>query len=226
MDWHLDIKHDALDNLYANYLFQQNRLLTFYLSTLAFEKYIDIDRNHHKLPIRASNNFEKSATSIQTLGDIQQLVNNGEYSKLSRSLSIFGLVTAFENIFGELKNVLNLDNQEIKRPITLLIKSVEIKIRPASLKIACLTSKQFNLDSPLTTNDALLWMNCIINLRHMFVHNQGIFDRAYDDKMHRKWTHLNHGDEIVFDENEFDSILWYLNSHLKPFVLQLSERLG
>lgn len=225
MGWNLEIKNEKLSDLYDDYLYQQDNILIFYLSSVVLNDRTEISEEHFSTTIRASNNFHESATSIKTVGDIQSLIDSGEYIQLSRSFSIFGLVTAFTDFFQGLVKILELDIRELKPAVTVTKGRSEVKIKPFCLKAAFYIDDKFNLDTALAKAEAMIWLNCIINIRHMFVHEKGEFHDKYKGDMTLKWSRMEHGEKILFDENDFDSVLWYLNSHLKAFVGQLANKI-
>lgn len=221
-DWSLNIKNEQLDKIYGDYLYSQASVIKFYISTVGLAKYIKFDPDIFDVPIRASFNFNESATAIQTIGEINSEIQSGDYVQLSRSLAMQSMVHNFDDIFLELKKHLDLDDQEIKKPF---ITKQSITIRPSALKIAKHIDTKYDLNSLLAEDYSMCWINSIINLRHMFIHERGLFLEDYRKDMFGKWTGLNSRDRIEFNENDIDSIYWYFNDHVKNFIYKLSEKI-
>ena len=53
-------------------------------------------------------------TSIRSVGQISEMVKDGRYDQLSRSINIIGLVTSFGDFFDDVKKQLNLSPHDIK----------------------------------------------------------------------------------------------------------------
>lgn len=121
---------------------------------------------------------------------------------------------------------MDIKGHEVKEPISIYTKGSMVKIRPASLRIACYISKKFSISSALTRDEALLWINCWINLRHMFMHSRGNFSEEYAADMVHIWKNLTHGEPILFDLNAVDALHWFLNSHLRAFVVNLDKMIS
>ena len=221
--WELEIKNKELAKIYDSYLYRQNDLITFYLSTVVISKHAFFPKESLDEKVRASAEFSDSATSIKLVSDVVNLVESDKYDQLSRSLCILGMATAFSDFFQEIKVLLELPDGEIKKTIEIKNSDQEvIKIRPAALKIASFVNKSRDLDSRIGDVRPLRWINCIINLRHMFIHNAGKFDEAYSGEMYASWTNkLKHNDPITFDGEQVDSILWFFNDHVRDFANKL-----
>lgn len=69
--WKVDLKIQGLAKIYNEYLHSQERTLIFYLSSVVLSKYASFPEEHKHTTIKASDNFEDSATSIRTIGQIQ-----------------------------------------------------------------------------------------------------------------------------------------------------------
>lgn len=226
MSWKLELKNSGLSDLYSSYLYQQERLLIHYVSSVYLSENFTFDSNASYEPIKASDNFIDEATSIKSIKDIESLTVSGEYLQMTRSSSIIGLLTTFTDFFNELVKLLNLQVSDVKTSFHVISKSgVDIKISTAPLKIMNFVGNTYKLDTPLVRDDAVIKINCYIKMRHMFMHDKGRYNNRYKDHMFNSWSNLVHGERIIFDKNQFDSVLHYLNSHLKHFVQKLDEKI-
>jgi len=221
-DWSLNIKNEKFDKIYGDYLYSQTSVMKFYISTVVLAKHIKFDPEIFDVQVRASFNFNESATAIQTIGEINSEIQSGDYIQLSRSLAMQSMVHNFVDLFLELRKYLNLDVQEIKKSF---ITKQSITIKPSALKIAKHIDTKYDLNSLLADDERMCWINSIINLRHMFIHERGLFSENYREDMFGKWTGLHSRDRIEFNENDIDSIYWYLNFHVRNFIDKLSEKI-
>lgn len=225
--WKVDIKNQELAKIYDEYLHSQERSLNFYLSSVVLSKHSNFPDEHNSTTIRASENFEDSATSIRTIGQIHALIKDGRYDQLSRSFIVVSMVTALGDCFDGIRRLLQLDEQAIKKTVTIRQDNrPDVVIKPAALKIAHLADSTLNLDSRICDHYSSRWINCIINLRHMFVHDKGLFNPTSKPHMINVWDNLEAGDPIIFDENQVDSILWFFNDHVRDFISRLDEKLS
>jgi hypothetical protein len=223
--WIIDLKNQKLKNIYESYLYRQERTLTFYLASVAVSNHASFPTEFHNHPVRASTNFDDNATSIRSVGEIHRMVTDGRYDQLSRSFSIFALITSFGDFFDDIRKLVNLNTQEIKKPIKLISETKpDLLVKTASLKIAHHTNLKFGLNARVGDDYSTRWINCIINLRHMFVHDGGQFNSAYAEQMFSNWCDLKSGDPIVFNQNQVDSILWFLNDHVRDFTERLDAK--
>lgn len=225
--WKVDLKTQDLAKIYDEYLHSQERSLIFYLSSVVLSKHANFPDEHNSKTIRASNNFEDSATSIRTIGQIHALIEDGKYDQLSRSFILVSMVTALGDCFDRVRQLLRLDEQAIKKTVTVRQGNrPDVTIKPATLKIAHLADTTLSLNSRICDHYSSRWINCIINLRHMFVHDKGLFNPTYKEHMINAWDNLEAGDPIIFDENQIDSILWFFNDHVRDFISRLDEKLS
>lgn len=225
-DWSITLKDKQLNELFGNYIYHQKQTLTFYLSSHVLSDFTEFPEASLDHEVRASYNFDDCATSVAKVGDVKLLIDSGHFQQQARSLSIIALLTSFGDFFDDLRSVLEIKGHEAKEAFIVETAGRTVKIRPACLKTACFISKKYNVSSPLTEKEAILWINCWISLRHMFMHSRGKFSDEYANNMMRKWRDLNHGDPILFDINEVDSIYWFLNSHLRAFVVNFDKALA
>lgn len=224
--WKADLKSQELAKIYDEYLHSQERSLIFYLSSVVLSRHAIFPDEHHSATIRASGNFEDSATSIRTIGQIHALIEDGRYDQLARSFIVVSMVTALSDCFDGVRRLLQLDDQSLKKAVTIRQDHrSDVVIKPAALKIAHLADSTLNLNSRICDYYSSRWINCIINLRHMFVHDKGSFNPAYKAHMINVWDGLDAGDPITFDENQIDSILWFFNDHVRDFISRLDEKL-
>ncbi len=224
--WVRTISNPSLKKAYDSYLQKQEKTLTFYLASVAVSKHAEFPEQFHDMPVRASTNFEEIVTSIRSVGQISALVKDGRYDQLSRSINIISLVTSFGEFFDEIKKQLNLNTQDLKKPIELISDSKPLLlVRPIALKIAHRVNVEYDLNARICDDYSLRWINCIINLRHIFMHECGNYTAKYSQDMFATWADLNEGEAIIFGENQFDSILWFLNDHVRDFVERLDKKL-
>jgi len=224
--WGLLLEDESLNLAYQNYLYKVDTTLKYYLSCVAFDQFtvfkeIDLDER-----ICASDDFHEAATSTRTLNDIKSMRDSGEFAHLARSQCIISLITAFTDIFEELLHLMKIKPHEIKAAVQIELHNKALSIRPASLKIAYHLSRKYDFSSPLTGNYGMQWINSMINIRHMFIHSQGRFDENYRNFVRQPWDKMQHGEPIKFDSNDFDSTLWFLCSHLKPFIETLDKKVS
>lgn len=223
-DWSAELGDKKLNELYENYIFRQNQTLLFYISSAVLSHFTEFPQNSLNQKLRASHNFHESATSIAQVRDVKTLIDSGSFDQQARSFSIIALLTTFTDFFEGLRIFFDIKPDEYKRlELYIFSSDKKIQIRPASLKFAFFISDKFGISSVLTKDETLLSINCWIKLRHMFMHNRGHFITEYANDMFRKWTNLNAGDAIAFDENDVDAIYWYLNNHLRAFVRELDK---
>ena len=166
-------------------------------------------------------------TSIRSVGQISEMVKDGRYDQLSRSINIIGLVTSFGDFFDDVKKQLKLNPQDIKKPIELLSHTrPRLLVRPAALKIAHRVNADYDLNARICDDNSLRWINCVINLRHIFMHECGNYSDTYSQDMFATWVGMKEGEPITFGENQFDSVLWLLNDHVRDFVERLDKKLS
>jgi hypothetical protein len=223
--WHLTLKNENLNSIYQNYLYKADTILRYYLSCIAFDQFTVFQESDLGESVSASDNFHESATSIRTLNDIKLMRDSGEFAHLSRTQCIILLITAFTDFFEELLHLMQISPHEIKKPVELKLPNKLLIIRPASLKIAHYLSRKYDLIEPLTGNQGMQWINSMINIRHIFIHSQGRFNESYRDFVQHPWDKMQHGEQITFDKNSFDSVLWFLSDNLRPFVRALDEKI-
>lgn len=223
--WHLVLKNEQLNDIYQNYLYKTDAILRYYLSCVAFDQFTVFQDHDLCESISASDNFHESATSMRTLNDIKLMRDSGEFAYLSRTQCIVSVITAFTDFFEELLHLMQIKAHEIKPAVELKLHNKSILIRPASLKIAHYLSQKYNLLEPLTGHQGMQWINSMINIRHMFIHSQGKFNEEYRNFVQPPWDKMKHGEQIKFDKNDFDSVLWFLSDHLKPFVRALDGKI-
>lgn len=224
--WKVDLKSQELAKIYDEYLHSQERSLIFYLSSVVLSKHANFSDEHQDTTIRASDNFEDSATSIRTISQIHALIHDGRYDQLSRSFIVVSMVTALGDCFDGIRRLLQLNDQALKKAVIIRQNHMpDVVVKPAALKIAHLANNTLNLDSRICDYYSSRWINCIINLRHMFVHDKGSFNPAYKEHMINVWKNLEAGEPITFGENQVDSILWFFNDHIRDFISRLDERL-
>lgn len=225
--WKVDLKSPELARIYDEYLHSQERSLIFYLSSVVLSKHASFPDEHKETTIKASDNFEDCATSIRTIGQIQALIDNGKYDQLSRSFIVVSMVTALGSFFEEVMRLLNLNEQAVKKTITIRQDNrADVVIKTAPLKIAHLADRTLNLNSRICDHYSSRWINCIINLRHMFVHDKGLFNPRYKADMINAWDNLKVGEPITFDDNQVDAILWFFNDHVRDFTSRLDKELS
>ncbi len=225
--WKVDLKSQELAKIYDEYLHSQERALIFYLSSVVLSKHASFPEEHKHTTIKASDNFEDCATSIRTIGQIQALVEDGSYDQLARSFIVVSMVTTLGDFYEGVRKLLQLDIQTIKKTLTIkegIRKDVVIKTAP--LKIAHLANSTLNLNARICDHYSSGWINCIINLRHMFMHERGLFNPDAKPHMVNAWVNLEAGDPITFDQNQIDSILWFFNDHVRDFTTRLDEKLA
>ncbi|MGV8675542.1 hypothetical protein ACV356_20395 [Pseudomonas aeruginosa] len=225
--WKVDFKSQELAKIYDEYLHSQERSLIFYLSSVVLSKHASFPDEHQDTKIKASDNFEDCATSIRAIGQIYDLIEDGRYDQLSRSFIVVSMVTALGDFFGEVMRLLSLDEQAVKKTITIRQDNrADVVIKTAPLKIAHLADRTLNLNSRICDHYSSRWINCIINLRHMFVHDKGLFNPRYKADMINVWDNLMAGEPITFDDNQVDTILWFFNDHVKDFSSRLDKKLS
>lgn len=223
--WNLTLKNESLNSIYQNYLYKADAILKYYLSCIAFDQFTVFQESDLGESIFASDNYPEVATSIRTLNDIKLMRDSGEFAHLSRTQCIILLITAFTDFFEELLPLMQIKPHEIKKHVELVLPSRILIIRPASLKIAHYLSRKYDLIEPLTGHQGMQWINSMINIRHMFIHSQGRFNEDYRDFVQHPWDKMQHGEQITFDKNSFDSVLWFLTDNLRPFVRALDEKI-
>ncbi|MCR1828992.1 hypothetical protein [Ectopseudomonas oleovorans] len=224
--WKVDLKSPELARIYDEYLHSQERSLIFYLSSVVLSKHANFPEEHQGTSIRASSDFDDDATSIRTIGQIHALIEDGRYDQLSRSFIVVSMVAALGDCFDGVRRLLQLDQQDIKKTVTVKERNrPDAIIKPAALKIAHLVNNTLNLNARICDHYSSRWINCIINLRHMFVHDKGLFNRDYKAHMINAWDSLEAGESITFNENQVDAILWFFNDHVRDFVSRLDEKL-
>lgn len=222
--WHLELHNEHLDRIYRNYLYKVDLLIKYYLSCVAFDKFTVFKEDDLNESIAASDNFHEVATSIRSLNDIKMMRDSGEFSYLSKNQCFIALMSAFTDFFEELLPLTDIKAGEIKKPVELNEGNKKFLIRLACLKIAHHLSNQYDLIEPLTGNQGTLWINTLINIRHMFVHCQGKFNEEYREFVQLPWNRMQHGEEIRLDENFIDSVIWFLSDNLRPFVRALDGK--
>lgn len=224
--WKADLKNPELARIYDEYLHNQERSLIFYLSSVVLSKHANFPEEHQSTSIRASSNFDDDATSVRTIGQIHKLIEDGRYDQLSRSFIVASMVTALGDCFDGVRRLLQLDKQDIKNTVVVKERNrPDVIIKPAALKVAHLTNSTLNLNARICDHYSSRWINCIINLRHMFVHDKGLFNPDYKAYMINAWDSLEAGESITFNENQVDAILWFFNDHVRDFVSRLDEKL-
>ena len=224
--WKVDLKSPELARIYDEYLHSQERSLIFYLSSVVLSKHANFPEEHQGTSIRASSDFDDDATSIRTIGQIHALIEDGRYDQLSRSFIVVSMVAALGDCFDGVRRLSQLDQQDIKKTVTVKERNrPDAIIKPAALKIAHLVNNTLNLNARICDHYSSRWINCIINLRHMFVHDKGLFNRDYKAHMINAWDSLEAGESITFNENQVDAILWFFNDHVRDFVSRLDEKL-
>lgn len=223
--WKLKLENDDLRSAYDAYLYRQDSLITYYLSTVAVMQNAVFDSEILNEKVRASNFFSDSATSIKRISDVVELVESEKYEQLSRSMCVLGLVTTFTDFFDELRIMLDIPTPEIKKSIELTTYDhMVVNIRPASLKIANYINNVRSLDARIADVRPLRWINCIINIRHMFIHDSGLFSESYAKEMFGSWSsEFKVNEPIKFNDEQVDSILWYLNDHVRDFANKLDQ---
>ncbi|WP_045466884.1 hypothetical protein [Vibrio hyugaensis] len=223
--WKLDIENGQLKSAYDAYLYRQDSLITYYLSTVAVAKNAVFSPDMLNDKVRASSLFLDSATSIKNMTDIVELVESEKYEQLSRSMCILGMVTTFTDFFDEVRVLLDVPTQELKKPIRIEHENQEpILIRTLPLKIANYINENNNLDARIADEGPLRWLNCIMNIRHMFIHCSGRFDEKYINEMFGSWSgDFKANAPILFNEEQVDSILWYMNAHVRDFTNRLAK---
>lgn len=225
--WKFDLKSPELARIYDEYLHSQERSLIFYLSSVVLSKHAKFPEEHQSTAIRASSDFEDDATSIRTIGQIHALIEDGRYDQLSRSFIVVSMVTALGDCFDGVRRLLQLDKQDIKKTVTVKERNrPDVIIKPAALKVAHLVNSTLNLNARICDHYSSRWINCIINLRHMIVHDKGLFNPAYKAHMINAWDNLEAGEPISFNENQVDAVLWFFNDHVRDFISRLDERLS
>jgi hypothetical protein len=225
-DWTLDIDHPELSAAYDNYLFRLENILRYYLACVAFSEHTVFVADEATSPIRASANFPEVATSIRTLKDIDEMRQSGDFAQLSRSQSIVGVLTAFVDLMGDVRILLNIPSHVVKDPALVgMYGGGTYEARPAALRIAYHVSQKYALIEPLTSTHSMLYINSLISLRHMFVHHQGRFSDDYRNHVIARWQDLNAGDHIVFNENDFDDALHFVTSNVRGFLASLDKTL-
>ncbi|MDR6935702.1 hypothetical protein [Luteibacter sp. 3190] len=226
-DWTLELHHPGIAAIYRNYLFALENNLRYYLACVAFAEHTVFVGAEANSPVRASHNFPDVATSMRTLRDIDQMRRSGEFAQLARSQSIMGVLTAFGDAMSDLRTALGMPVHTIKKPVLVSIPGGgTYAVRPAALRIAHHLSHQYALTEPLSSTYSMLHINSLINLRHMFVHNQGRFSEDYRDHVTRRWQALAAGEQIIFDENDFDDALYFVTSNLRGFIGALDRRVS
>lgn len=226
-DWTLDLHHSGLSASYTNYLYKLENILRYYLACVAFAEHTVFVASEAEAPVRASTNFHDTATSIRTLGDIDAMRSSGEFTQLSRSQSIVGVLTAFGDLMGELRSLLEVPPHAVKAPALVAVHGgAPYAVRPVALRIAHYLSRKYALIEPLTSSYSMLYINSLISLRHMFMHEQGRFADSYRDHVIVRWQRLSAGDRIIFNENDFDDVLFFVTSNLRGFIAALDKVLS
>lgn len=224
--WNIVISNQSLKKIYESYLYRQERTLTFYLASIAVSNHAHFPVEFHDTKIKASNNFDDNATSMKSVREIHEMITDGRYDHYSRSTSVFSLVTSFTDFFSDIKKLLNLDDQAVKKPVELTCRHRgKLLFKPAALKIAHHINLNYELNARISDVYSMRWINCVINLRHMFAHDKGQFNDQYKKEMVASWAELNDGDPILFNENQVDSILWFLNDHVRNFSENLDKKI-
>jgi hypothetical protein len=226
-DWTLDLHHPGISAGYGNYLFRLENILRYYLACVTFAEHTVFVANEAETPIRASTNFHDVATSIRTLRDIDEMRTSGDFAQLARSQSIIGVLTAFGDLMGDLRVLLHVPSHVVRAPALVEVPGGETyEVRPAALRIAHHVSRKYSLIEPLSSSYSMLHINSLINIRHMFMHNQGRFSDDYRGHVTPRWQRLKAGDRIVFDENDFDDTLFFVTSNLRGFIASLDKELS
>ena len=196
------------------------------LVSVAILKQAKFPIQFHDTSVRTSTNFEEIVTSIRSVGQISEMVKDGRYDQLSRSINIIGLVTSLGDFFDDVKKA-KAESSGYKKAIELLSHTRPgLLARPAALKIAHRVNAEYDLNARVCDDYSLRWINCVINLRHIFMHECGNYTDTYSQDMFATWVGMKEGEPITFGENQFDSVLWFLNDHVRDFVERLDKKLS
>lgn len=196
------------------------------LVSVAILKHAKFPIQFHDTSVRASTNFEEIVTSIRSAGQISEMVKDGRYDQLSRPINIIGLVTSLGDFFDDVKKA-KAESSGYKKAIELLSHTRPgLLVRPAALKTAHCVNAEYDLNARVCDDYSLRWINCVINLRHIFMHECGNYTDTYSQDMFATWVGMKEGEPITFGENQFDSVLWFLNDHVRDFVERLDKKLS
>ncbi len=135
---------------------------------------------------------------------------------------------------GELRDLLEVPSHAVKAPALVSVAGggggggggAVYAVKPATLRIAHYLSRKYALIEPLTSSYSMLHINSLISLRHMFMHEQGCFADVYRDHVVVRWQRLKAGDRIIFNENDFDDVLFFVTSNLRGFIAALDKVLS
>ena len=85
------------------------------LVSVAISKHAEFPIQFHDTSVRASTNFEEIVTSIRSAAQISEMVKDGRYDQLSRSINIIGLVTSFGDFFDDVKKTAKAESSGYKK---------------------------------------------------------------------------------------------------------------
>jgi len=216
--WEQQLSNKKLDKIYNDFLYSMDQVMTCYIGYLLVDKHIDFPDDILEYKIRASKSFHESVTSIKTIRNLKYIIDNNDFSNIYIAQSIVSLVNILDGFIQDISDVLGIKPEEVKTKVTKKYYNHEYIFSSGVMKKIFYIAEMYNIDNVITHYQAALYINTIINTRHMIVHSRGCFDELYKNGIVNKWHGYSHGDKLKFKEEDFDAVFWFFMDHAKSFI--------
>lgn len=215
MNWDFIPANVEVASAYAAYKNYVMSVATHYAGSRLIEG-IDLAFFDEDQKLALSSNFDEPLTTIRTVGDLSQSMQQGEYGQICVRLATVQLCTAFEVLFDTITDIYAVP--EDKQPFSAryhFLRPDSVKLGNKSIRQIRKLHTHLGISSVLDRDEVLIKLSAIIDVRNCIVHSSGrVMSVEKTSRLKAYGIRTNVGDMIQFDDNIFDDFLHYMMFHV------------
>lgn len=222
MHWKTTCENASVVEAFNDYRDLLSRIATLYAGSRLVES-IDLSPLGSTSRLAISDDFPECYTTIRTIGQLQDSIRSGDYGQLALGLATVQLCTAFEILF-----------ERIAKEYSICVTPADSFLAThwaapgGSMALGNRTLMQIRkihsvkgLDSPLNSDEALIKISAIIEIRNCIAHSGGMVRKQ--KVADRLWAYKipsTIGQQLVLKDNHLDDFLHYMALNVLSFVNQ------
>lgn len=220
MNWNTTCKNSSIVEAFNDYRDLLSRIATLYAGSRLVES-IDLSALGSTSRLAISNDFPECYTTVRTIGQLQDSIRSGDYGQLALGLATVQLCTAFEILF-----------ERISKEYSICVTPADSFVAThwvaagGSMTLGNKTLMQIRkihtvkgLNSPLNTDEALIKISAIIEVRNCMAHSGGVVrTQKVADRLWAYKIPSTMGNQLVLKDNHLDDFLHYMAINVLSFV--------
>lgn len=220
MNWDTTCQNASVVEAFNDYRDLVSSIATLYAGSRLVES-VDLSVLGSTSRLAISNDFPDCLTTIRTIGQLQDSIRSGGHGQLAIGLATVQLCTAFEILFDRIANEYSI----CVTPADSFFATHWVA-PGGSMTLGNRTLRQirkihsvYGLNSRLNSDEALIKISAIIEVRNCIVHSGGMVrEQKVADRLWAYKIPSTIGHRLVLKDNHLDDFLHYMAIHVLSFV--------